>query len=64
MVIGTMSLYGSRSECNCNELKYGLQLGGGMTLSITLMSCVTKHNCHTTHIDYHPYTSTSGIFQL
>ena len=44
MVIGTVSLYGSRSECKCNKLKYGIWLGGGMTLSITFMSCVTKYN--------------------
>ena len=43
-MIGTVPLCGSRSECDGNELKYGIQSGGGMTLSITLTSCVPKNN--------------------
>lgn len=61
MVIGTVSLSGSRTECNGNELKCVIQLGGGMTLSITLMNRVPKlrlnfRNTVGHYFEYHPYT--------
>lgn len=40
MVIGTVAAHGSRTECHCNEWKYGVVLAGGMTPTITLSSCV------------------------